>query len=67
MPGRTTLFKACRKCKLLVPPRTKVCPNCGSTDFSDDWSGVAIIFTEDSTIAKKLNITKPGRYALIVR
>ncbi|HDJ89399.1 MAG TPA: DNA-directed RNA polymerase, subunit E'' [Thermoprotei archaeon] len=68
MPGRkSALFKACRKCKYLVPLQEKVCPNCGSRDFSEDWSGMIIIFTTESYIAQKLELKKTGKYAITVR
>jgi len=60
-------LKACRKCKMLVPLNINMCPNCGSKDFSDDWSGMAVILREDSILAKKLGIRTPGKYALRVR
>jgi DNA-directed RNA polymerase subunit E" len=41
---------------------------CKGTSLSSDWSGyVVIIDPQDSEIAKNLDITKPGRYALKVR
>jgi DNA-directed RNA polymerase subunit E" len=44
------------------------CPNCNSTDLSADYSGVVIILKpEKSEIAERLNVTKPGQYALRVR
>ncbi|NWG08985.1 MAG: DNA-directed RNA polymerase, subunit E'' [Nitrososphaerales archaeon] len=56
---------ACRKCKTLTLGR--VCPNCKSKDLSPDWSGLVVVNDVDSSlIAKTLNITKPGRYALKV-
>jgi len=56
---------ACRRCKGLSTGR--VCPNCNSTDLSAEWSGLVIIIDpERSEVAKTLNITKPGRYALKV-
>ena len=61
-------FRACRKCKSLIPKNTVRCPVCGSTDISDDWDGIVIVIdVEKSEIAKKLEITKPGRYAIKVR
>ncbi|RLE71469.1 MAG: DNA-binding protein [Thermoprotei archaeon] len=61
-------LKACRRCKMLVPPKVDSCPNCGSHDFSTDWVGMIIIEdVERSVLAKKLNIEKPGKYALKVR
>jgi len=45
----------------------KVCPNCGSTEFSNEWSGLIIVLNPaKSQVAKTLAITKPGRYALKV-
>ncbi len=62
---RRVYFKACVKCKLLVPLNAEVCPNCGGRDFSEDWTGMVVVFdVESSEVAKRLNITKPGRYAI---
>jgi DNA-directed RNA polymerase subunit E" len=56
---------ACRKCKTLTSGR--ICPNCKSKDLSPDWSGLVVVNDIDSSlVAKTLNITKPGRYALKV-
>lgn len=56
----------CKKCKSLVIG--DVCPNCGSKSFTTTYYGrVNIINVEKSIIAKKLNITKSGEYALKVR
>lgn len=56
---------ACRKCKTLTTEKT--CPNCGSTELSNEWSGLIIIINPDrSQVAKTLAISKPGRYALKV-
>ncbi|RLE66876.1 MAG: DNA-binding protein [Thermoprotei archaeon] len=61
-------LKACRRCKLLVPLKFDSCPNCGSHDFSTDWVGMIIIEdVERSILARKLDIKKPGKYALKVR
>ncbi len=60
-------LKACVKCKRLVEEKEKVCPVCGSTSFSKEWSGMIIVYKpEESQLAKMLNITKPGRYAIKV-
>ncbi len=57
--------QACRKCRMLTTE--KACPNDGSTELSNEWSGLVIIInSEKSQVAKTLNITKPGRYALKV-
>lgn len=68
MRRRRAPLKACIRCKALSPPDTKVCPNCGSRDFSEEWEGMVIVFdVEKSEVAKKLNISQPGRYAIKVR
>jgi len=56
--------KACRACNKLV--RGNRCPDCRSTNISDDWSGLVIILDPNSQIAKRINAKKEGRYALIV-
>lgn len=59
-------LKACRNCNLITD--SVVCPNCGNASLSDDWSGyVVVLDPEKSEIAKRLNITKSGKYALRVR
>ena len=63
LPG----YKACRSCSMVVREDEARCPNCGSSDFTDDWSGLIIVIRpEESCIAKRLNITKPGMYAIEV-
>ncbi|MEM2907887.1 MAG: transcription elongation factor subunit Spt4 [Candidatus Hadarchaeales archaeon] len=58
--------KACRNCHSIFEGTT--CPICRSSSTSDDWSGyVVVLDPTDSRIAKRLNINKPGRYALRVR
>lgn len=58
--------KACRSCKTIS--MGSICPNCKSTNLSDDWSGLVIIFdAENSEIAKKMGVDKPGRYAIRIR
>ncbi|OYT48971.1 MAG: DNA-binding protein [Desulfurococcales archaeon ex4484_42] len=68
MPVRRTRlkpFKACTKCKYLVPHEVGKCPICGSESFTDEWSGMVIIIDVDkSEIAKMLDIKVPGRYAI---
>lgn len=60
-------FKACIRCKALVRIEEEKCPVCGSTEFSEEWSGMVIIVDPNrSKIAKLLGIEKPGRYALKV-
>ncbi len=57
--------KACKVCSFIT--EEKKCPSCGSEELSVKWKGVVYIFSpEKSETAKKLNITKPGKYALAV-
>ena len=57
--------QACIKCRMLTAD--KQCPNDGSTELSDEWSGLIIIIDPaKSQVAKTLGIVKPGRYALKV-
>ncbi len=54
--------QACIKCRMLTSD--KQCPNDGSTELSDEWSGLIIIINPaKSQVAKTLGITKAGRYA----
>ena len=65
---RSPPFKACRRCKSLVPKDATRCPVCGSTDLSENWEGAIIVLSvERSKLAKTLGIEKPGKYALRVR
>ena len=62
---------ACSKCKKagekFYTTTERVCPNCGATDLSTDWSGFIVLSTpEKSQVAKQLDITKPGKYAVKV-
>ncbi len=59
------VVKACKVCSYLT--EEKKCPACGSDELSVRWKGeVMIANPEKSEIAKKLGITKSGRYALSV-
>lgn len=59
-------LKACRKCHFLT--ERNICPICKSTSLTTDFSGLVIIIDpENSEVAKKLQITQPGSYALKVR
>lgn len=58
--------KACKNCRFIS--NGPVCPNCKSTNLSDDWSGLVVILDPSiSEVAKKMGITAAGRYALRVR
>ncbi len=63
---RSSLFKACRNCHYLVPKKVSICPICGSKSFSDRWRGLVIILDTSSLVAKLLNISKEGSYAIKV-
>jgi DNA-directed RNA polymerase subunit E" len=56
--------RACKICHILID--NEICPNC-SLPTSKRWRGFVIIKDPDnSQIAKKMNIKKPGKYALKV-
>lgn len=58
-------FNACKNCHVLTDK--DVCPNC-SIPTSKRWRGYVIIRDPSkSQIAARMNITKPGKYALKVR
>jgi DNA-directed RNA polymerase subunit E" len=58
--------KACKNCRFIS--NGPVCPNCKSTNLSDDWSGLVVIMDPASSeVAKRMGITAQGRYAVRVR
>ncbi len=58
--------KACKNCKFIS--NGSICPNCKSTNLSDDWSGLVVIMDPStSEVAKRMGIKTAGRYALRVR
>lgn len=58
--------KACKNCKFIS--NGPICPNCKSTNLSDDWSGLVVIMDPSaSEVAKRMGIKAAGRYALRVR
>lgn len=58
-------FKACRSCKALVDKETQECPVCGSREFTDEWSGVIVVFKpEESELAKVIDIKNKGRFVV---
>ncbi len=60
-------MKACRNCRLLVEKESK-CPLCNSEDLTGDYAGMLIIIDPArSEIAKNLNITSPGKYAVNIK
>lgn len=55
--------KICKKCKLFVHGSN--CPICKGNQFVDGWKGRIIITdAEKSEIAKKMEITVKGEYAI---
>jgi len=56
--------QACRNCKRFTTEKT--CPICKSTNLSTSWKGVVVIVNPESEIAKTLEISEPGKYALYV-
>ena len=57
--------KACLNCHMI--DYGNVCPNCKSTSLTENFSGLLIVLDpEKSELAKKIGITKPGKYALRV-
>jgi len=63
---RKKLISVCRECHRVV--EGEACPVCGTSNLSTDWAGyLVVIDPKNSEIARKMNITLPGRYALKVR
>ncbi|RLG77095.1 MAG: DNA-binding protein [Thermoprotei archaeon] len=63
--GERKHFKACTKCRFLVPTEVGKCPVCGNESFTENWAGMVIVIdVEKSEIAKMLGIKVPGRYAI---
>lgn len=57
-------MQVCRNCKRFT--NESVCPVCKSSNMSSSWKGVVVIIDTNSEVAKALNITEPGKYALYV-
>ena len=56
-------LKACSKCKRLTT--VSKCPYHPDAKLVDSWKGEIIILDpENSELAKKLSIERPGKYAL---
>jgi DNA-directed RNA polymerase subunit E" len=65
--ARTRLV--CRDCHTVIEDdKAETCPVCGSNSLTEDWSGYVIItHPEESEIAREMEVTEPGKYALKVR
>lgn len=58
--------RACKICKMIY--EGDKCPNCGSQEYSEEFKGrVMVLDSENSEVAKKLNIKKSGLYAIKTR
>ncbi len=58
--------KACKNCKTIY--EGEKCPECGGKEFTTEFKGKIIILNPDqSEIAKKVNIKKPGTYAIKIK
>ena len=58
--------KACKVCKRIY--EGSKCPDCGSQEFIEGFKGrIVVLNPEKSEIAKKLNISKTGNFAIKVR
>ena len=58
--------KACTNCHYIT--KENVCAKCKSTNLSEDFSGIVVMFDpENSAIGKTMKIKEKGRYALKVR
>ncbi len=56
--------QVCRNCKRFTTE--KICPTCKSTNLSASWKGLVVIMDANSEVAKMINVSEPGRYALYV-
>jgi DNA-directed RNA polymerase subunit E" len=57
--------KACKSCRRIVE-KGNICPVCRSPDLTSSFQGIVVIFDAESEIAKRLNISAPGKYAVKV-
>ena len=63
---------ACGECSMILPDPEKKkeipqCNRCPAAQVTTDWQGYVIIMDpERSEIAKRLNVDRPGKYALKV-
>jgi RNA polymerase subunit RPABC4/transcription elongation factor Spt4 len=57
-------IQVCRNCRRFTTE--KVCPSCKSTNLSTSWKGMVIILDVNSEVARALNISEAGKYALYV-
>lgn len=55
-------MKACKICKRIVSGKS--CPVCNQDSLTSSHQGIVVVFDPESHVAKKLEITAPGKYAL---
>ncbi len=57
--------QACKKCGYIVEDSSKDCPICANKKYTTFWKGSVIVNDpEKSVVAKSLNLTQKGRFAL---
>ncbi|MEK6852622.1 MAG: transcription elongation factor subunit Spt4 [Nanoarchaeota archaeon] len=57
--------KVCKKCRIFVDGST--CPICKDNQFTENWKGRILVFSEESELAQKLGINGKGEYAIKTR
>lgn len=57
--------KACKKCRRIVTG--DVCPNCKDSELTKSWEGYIIVTDPSGEVAKAINATDPGKYALKIK
>ncbi len=59
--------KACTNCRKIVE-KGNTCPICKSNELTTSWKGMIIIYdSENSKLAKEIEIGSPGKYAIRVK
>lgn len=58
--------KACKGCNMIF--EGEKCPGCGGNDATDSFKGKIVVFKpEESEIAQRIKVKKPGTYAIKTR
>jgi DNA-directed RNA polymerase subunit E" len=58
--------KVCKKCRIFFEGER--CPICNGNDFSTNWQGkIVVINPVKSEIAKKLDFSNKGEYAIKIK